>query len=188
MRFTIERMRTLVVAAGALLVVALVAFLAVGRIKSHLNIRELPKRLGVEHPAGSQWRHLLPCPGCALAIQDSCLEGRAAQRRPYSAAQRKNRTIRTGRDRSIASRATNSITTQKSGMAVATGPVEITLMCPAVAPASPRKQRGKVVKKAISGKWSSERRQPRRGPRGDQRAKFDQDTGVTTTASAWISR
>ena len=46
MRFTIERMRTLVLAAGVLLVLALAAFLAVGKWKSALNGRDLPKKLG----------------------------------------------------------------------------------------------------------------------------------------------
>ncbi len=47
MRLTIERMRTLVLVAGILLVAALVAFLAIGKWKSHLNRRDLPKRLGI---------------------------------------------------------------------------------------------------------------------------------------------
>ncbi len=47
-RLTIERMRTLVLAAGALLLLALVAFLAVARWKSHFNLREIPKRLGAD--------------------------------------------------------------------------------------------------------------------------------------------
>jgi len=47
-RLTIERMRTLVLAAGGLLVMALVAFLAVARWKSHLILREIPKRLGAD--------------------------------------------------------------------------------------------------------------------------------------------
>ncbi len=45
MRFTIERMRTLVLATGVVLVLALAAFLAVGRWKNVLNGRDLPKRL-----------------------------------------------------------------------------------------------------------------------------------------------
>ncbi len=48
MRFTIERMRTLVLVAGVLLVVALGAFLAIGKIKSPFNRRDLPKRLGID--------------------------------------------------------------------------------------------------------------------------------------------
>jgi len=47
-RLTIERMRTLVLAAGVLLLVALVAFLAIGKWKNPLNRRDLPKRLGLD--------------------------------------------------------------------------------------------------------------------------------------------
>ena len=47
-RLTIERLRTLVLAAGVLLLAALGVFLAIGRYKSHFNLRELPKRLGVD--------------------------------------------------------------------------------------------------------------------------------------------
>ena len=48
MRFTIERLRTLVLGAGILLVVALVVFLVVGKWKNPLNLKELPKRLGID--------------------------------------------------------------------------------------------------------------------------------------------
>ena len=48
MRFTIERIRTLVLAAGVLLVVVLAAFLAVGRWKNPFNRRDIPKRLGID--------------------------------------------------------------------------------------------------------------------------------------------
>src|SRR6185437_6028750 len=44
--FTIERMRTLVLAAGVLLVIALAAFLAVGKWRNVLSGRDLPKKLG----------------------------------------------------------------------------------------------------------------------------------------------
>ena len=46
MRITIERLRTLVLAAGVLLVVALAAYLAVGKWRSTLSGRDLPRRLG----------------------------------------------------------------------------------------------------------------------------------------------
>ena len=46
MRFTIERLRLLVLAAGVLLVVALAAFLAVGKWRNILSGRDLPKKLG----------------------------------------------------------------------------------------------------------------------------------------------
>ena len=48
MRLTIERLRTLVLAAGALLVVALVVFLVRAHWKSRFLLREIPKRLGVD--------------------------------------------------------------------------------------------------------------------------------------------
>lgn len=48
MRFTIERMRALVLAAAVLLVVALVVFLAIAKWKSPLSSRDIPKRLGID--------------------------------------------------------------------------------------------------------------------------------------------
>jgi len=47
-RLTIERMRTLVLVAGILLLVALAAFLTIGKWKNPLNRRDLPKRLGLD--------------------------------------------------------------------------------------------------------------------------------------------
>ncbi|HUD56801.1 MAG TPA: hypothetical protein VMR02_16340 [Terracidiphilus sp.] len=48
MRFTIERIRTVVLIAGVLLVAALGVFLTVGRWKSPFNRRDLPKKLGID--------------------------------------------------------------------------------------------------------------------------------------------
>ena len=48
MRLTIERVRTLVLIAGGLVVIALVAFLAAARWKNRLILREIPKRLGAD--------------------------------------------------------------------------------------------------------------------------------------------
>ena len=48
MRLTIERMRTLVLLAGFLLVAALGTFLAIGKWKRPFNRRDLPKRLGID--------------------------------------------------------------------------------------------------------------------------------------------
>ncbi|HVZ83060.1 MAG TPA: LptA/OstA family protein [Terracidiphilus sp.] len=48
MRFTIERIRTLVLVAGGLLVVVLVAFLAIGKWKHRFISHDLPKRLGID--------------------------------------------------------------------------------------------------------------------------------------------
>jgi lipopolysaccharide export system protein LptA len=48
MRLTIERLRTMVLLAGVLLVIALGMFLAIGKWKNPLNRRDLPKRLGID--------------------------------------------------------------------------------------------------------------------------------------------
>ncbi|HET7104763.1 MAG TPA: hypothetical protein VFI20_11805, partial [Terracidiphilus sp.] len=48
MRFTIERLRTMVLAAGALLLVTLAVFLVVGRWRNSPNRRDMPKRLGLD--------------------------------------------------------------------------------------------------------------------------------------------
>jgi lipopolysaccharide export system protein LptA len=48
MRLTIERLRTMVLLAGILLVVALGIFLAIGRWRSPFNRRDLPKKLGID--------------------------------------------------------------------------------------------------------------------------------------------
>jgi lipopolysaccharide export system protein LptA len=47
-RFTIERIRTLVLAAGVLLVAGLGIFLAVGRFRSPFSRRDIPGRLGID--------------------------------------------------------------------------------------------------------------------------------------------
>lgn len=47
MRFTIERLRTLVLTAGLLLLAALVIFLAIGKWKHPFNPHDLPKKLGI---------------------------------------------------------------------------------------------------------------------------------------------
>jgi len=47
-RFTIERLRNLVLATGILLVVSMVAFLAVGKFKKSLNLKDIPTKLGID--------------------------------------------------------------------------------------------------------------------------------------------
>ncbi len=48
MILTIERMRTMVLAAGVLLVLVLVLFLTIGKFRNPFNRRDLPSRLGIE--------------------------------------------------------------------------------------------------------------------------------------------
>ncbi|HWA96733.1 MAG TPA: LptA/OstA family protein [Terracidiphilus sp.] len=48
MRLTIERLRTLVLGSGVLLIVALVALLAIGKWRNPFSKRDIPKRLGID--------------------------------------------------------------------------------------------------------------------------------------------
>lgn len=48
MRLTIERLRTLILAAGILLIAALIAFLVLAHFKNRFNAREIPRRLGID--------------------------------------------------------------------------------------------------------------------------------------------
>ena len=47
MRFTIERLRTLILAAGVLLVIALGVFLGVGKFRNRFNKKDIPHALGL---------------------------------------------------------------------------------------------------------------------------------------------
>ena len=135
MRFTIERLRTLVLAAGILLVAALGVFLAIGRIRSHFNARELPKRLGVniqQEANGVTYSHALGA-HAQFKIRASRYEQlRNGQILLY------NVVIELyGQDGSRLDRIEGNEFTydQKSGTAMAAGPVEITLSQPMIAPA-----------------------------------------------------
>ncbi len=60
MRFTIERLRNILLAAGVLLIIALAASLAVGRFKNPFKKADIPKRLGIEiqqEANGVTYRH-----------------------------------------------------------------------------------------------------------------------------------
>jgi lipopolysaccharide export system protein LptA len=182
-RLTIERMRTLVLAAGALLVVALVAFLAVARWKTHFILREIPKRLGadIQQEANgvtytqSHGGHTLFKIHASKVVQLK-QGGRAllhdVQIELY------------GEDGARVDRISGAEFEydQKDGTAKAAGPVEITLMRPGEAPA--------VAPKSIPsdpGKSSPLTNAARTASQGEIHVKtsgltFDQKSGVATTA------
>ncbi len=74
MRFTIERIRTLVLVAGALLLVALGVFLVRAKWKNHLNRHDLPQKLAKDISRRPNGYTLCSCVWSALAIPDSCVE------------------------------------------------------------------------------------------------------------------
>ena len=150
MRLTIERMRTLVLAAGVLLVVALVAFLVAGRWKHRFNFKEIPKRLGVDIQQEANGVTYTQTNGGhtlfkihASKVVQLKQDGRAllhdVQIELY------------GEDGSRVDRIVGNEFeyNQKSGIATAAGPVEITLMRPNVAPA--------VAPKAVPGRAMDEK-------------------------------
>ncbi len=82
MRFTIERIRTLVLVAAVLLLVALGVFLVRAKWKNLLNRHDLPQRLAkgiMQEANGYTYSHAF---GAHSQVQDSCLEGSTAQERP----------------------------------------------------------------------------------------------------------
>ena len=138
MRITIERLRTLVLAAGVLLVGALVVFLAVGKWKSHFISRDLPKRLGLDiqqeangytfaHAFGAHSQYRIHASKLVQMTQDK--GGRVLLHDV--------RIELYGEDGSRVDRIEGAEFEydQKGGTAQANGPVEITLMRPSLAPA-----------------------------------------------------
>jgi len=135
-RFTIERMRTLVLAAGVLLLVALAVFLVVGRWKKPLNLKDMPKRLGINivqeangvtysQAMGAHSQFKIHASNVVELKQGNHLLLHDVKIELY------------GEDGSRVDRIEGKEFEydQESGLARATGPVELTLMRPSIAPA-----------------------------------------------------
>jgi lipopolysaccharide export system protein LptA len=134
-RFTIERMRTLVLAAGVLLVVALGVFLAIGRFKSPFNRRDIPKRLGIDIEQEANGVTYTQAHGGHTLFKIHA--SKVVQLKNDHALLHDVQIELYGADGSRVDRIVGSEFEydQKSGTATAAGPVEITLMRPSVAPA-----------------------------------------------------
>lgn len=132
MRFTIERMRALVLAAAVLLVVALVIFLAIAKWKSPLSGRDIPKRLGIDiqqEANGFTFAHAL-----GAHSQFKIHASRVVQLKEGNALLHDVRIEMFGADGSRVDHIEGSEFEydQKSGLAKAVGPVVITLTRAAV--------------------------------------------------------
>lgn len=195
MRFTIERLRTLVLATGVLLVAALAIFLARGRLRNPLNLSELPKKLGVDITADAS--------GFTL---DHSFGGHSRYRiHAAKAVQYKdNRAILHdvkielyGDDGNRVDRIEGAEFEydQKEGTAQAAGQVEITLMRPGEKPAVAGDARQEKGKQADAAKKSAEKGKGATplanaaaiAERGEIHVKtsgltFDTKSGVATTA------
>ena len=146
MRLTIERMRTLVLAAGFLLVVALVAFLVVGKWRNPFNRRDIPKRLGIEIQQEANGVTYTQARGGHTLFKIHA--SKVVQLKKGNALLHDVRIELYGADGSHVDRIEGAEFEydQQAGTAKAAGPVEITVMRPGVAPAiAPKATTGKVI-------------------------------------------
>jgi len=183
-RFTIERLRTLVLIAGVLLIVALIAFLARGKLKSRFKIQDIPGKLGLniqsdlngvtyDHPMGGHSRYRIHA-------------SKVAQYKDNHAILHDVQIELFGEDGSRVDSIAGAEFDydQRAGKATAAGPVEITVMRPGVAPAiAPKAAAGKVAK----GKATPIATAAETAERGQIHVKtsgltFDTKSGVANTA------
>jgi lipopolysaccharide export system protein LptA len=146
-RFSIERLRALVLVAGVLLVAALIVFLARGRLKNPLNLKDLPGKMGLnitqdasgftlDHSTGGHSRYRIHASKVAQFTNDHAIL-HDVQIDLF------------GQDGSRVDRIEGAEFDydQKAGTALAAGAVEITLTRPSVAPAvAPKASTSAVAK------------------------------------------
>lgn len=157
MRITIERLRTLVLVAGVLLIAALVVFLGVGKWRSRLNLREIPKKLGVD--IKQEANGVTYTQSHAGKTLFKIHASKVVQLRGDGRALLHDVQIELyGDDGKRVDRITGNEFEydQKAGIAKATGPVEITIMRPGVAPAiAPNAAADKALDKGRSSRPGS---------------------------------
>ena len=135
MQLTIERLRTLVLVAGVLLLGSMVTFLAIHKWKNPLQLGDVPKRLGFDiqqESNGVTFSHAL-----GGHAQFKVHANRVDQLKQGNALLHGVVIDLYGEDGNRVDRIEGSEFEyeQKTGTAVASGPVQITLMRPGVAPA-----------------------------------------------------
>src|SRR5271157_5867294 len=145
-------MRMLVLGAAVLLLVALGVFFAVGKGKNPFNRRDLPQRLGIEiQEEANGVTYTQAHEGRTLfKIHAS----KVVQLKQGTAMLHDVKIELYGEDGSRVDRIEGNefLYDQKTGIAVAAGPVEITLMRPGVAPAiAPRETAGQAVGGKLKG-------------------------------------
>jgi lipopolysaccharide export system protein LptA len=183
MRFTIERIRTLVLAVGLLLVVALGVFLAIGRFKSPFSRRDIPKRLGIDIEQEANGVTYTQAHGGHTLFKLHA--SKVVQLKNDHALLHDVRIELYGADGSRV----DSIEgdefeyDQKAGTATASGPVEMTLMRPGVAPAVANAQEA-AGEKSKGNPLSAE---AQTAAKGEIHVKtsgitFDQQSGVVTAS------
>ncbi|UWZ83497.1 hypothetical protein [Occallatibacter riparius] len=136
MRLTIERLRTLVLASGVLLIAALVGFLALSKIKNKLNLKEIPHKLGADIQRQANGFVYTQSHGGHTLFKIRA--SKVVQLKKDGRAQLHDVEIELyGQDGSVVDRIKGGEFDydQKAGIAAAAGPVEITITRPTEAPA-----------------------------------------------------
>ena len=152
MRFTIERLRTLLLVAGVLLVIALGVFLGTAKLRNRFIRKDLPQKLGLNiqeeakdfvfsHSVGGHMQYKIHASKQVQLKQDGKVLLRLHDVQIELYGEDGSRVDRIGGDEFEYN--------PTSGIASAKGPVEITLMKPAVAPAIAPKA---TANKALSAK------------------------------------
>jgi lipopolysaccharide export system protein LptA len=176
----------LVLAAGVLLLVVLVAFLAVGKWKNPFNRRDLPKRLGIEIQQEANGVTYTQARGGHTLFKIHA--SKVVELKKGNALLHDVKIELYGEDGSRVDRIEGSEFEydQQAGTAKATGAVEITLMRPGVAPAiAPKAAAGQVVSDKLKGAPVASVAEV--AARGEIHVKtsgltFDQQSGVATTS------
>ena len=191
MRLTIERMRTLVLAAGVLLLLALAAFLIIGKWKNPFNTKELPKRLGIEIQQEANGVTYTQAHGGHTIFKIHA--SKVVQLKKGNALLHDVKIELYGADGSRVDRIEGSEFEydRQAGTAKAAGPVEITLMRPGVAPAvAPKAIATKLAPRVTVGVKSEEKplaSAAQAAAQGEIHIKtsgltFDQSSGIATTS------
>jgi lipopolysaccharide export system protein LptA len=178
-------MRTLVLVAGVLLVAALVIFLALGKWKNPFNRRDLPQKLGIEiQQEGNGVTYTQAHGGHTLFKIHAA---KVVQYKQGTAILHEVKIELYGEDGSRVDRIEGHefLYDQRTGVAVASGPVEITLMRPGVAPAiAPKATAGQVENKLKGAPVASVAETAARGEVHVETSgvTFDQKSGTATTS------
>jgi lipopolysaccharide export system protein LptA len=186
-RLTIERMRTLVLATAALLLVALVAILLVGKGKNPFNRHDLPQRLGMEIQQEANGVTYTQARGGRTLFKIHA--SKVVELKQGKALLHDVKIELYGQDGRRVDRIEGSEFEydQKAGIAKAAGQVEITLVRPTVAPAVALKSKaGQAVSDKLKGPLAASVAEV--AARGAIHVKtsgltFDQKSGVATTAA-----
>jgi lipopolysaccharide export system protein LptA len=183
---TIEKLRALVLGAAVLLLVALGVFLAVGKGKNPFNRRDLPQRLGIEIQQEANGVTYTQAHGGRTLFKIHA--SKVVQLKQGNAMLHDVKIELYGEDGNRVDRIEGDDFeyNQQAGLAVAAGPVEITLMRPGVAPAiAPKAAAGQVVGEKMKGAPVASVAET--AARGEIHVKtrgliFDQKSGVAKTS------